>query len=272
MKKFALVGLIALVVGGLGTMFNWEEISGKNRGDRHEYTTELDHDQIENVDIKSDIGELNFYQTTEETIQIEFGSKSDKRIEDILTINETDDTLTIRIKHRTRFLNISFFPSWFSQNPILNIGLPESFVGLINASVDVGSIQINQLTIDEFNGFVNVGSITGNNLNLNQGSAEVDVGEIDLSEVTGEWYLDTDVGEIKLAHLDWQGKIEAHTDIGDIFIRIAEEPEYYSLSLDAELGKVRGVTHSYVGSRSEQDTPSLEASVDIGDITLNWGK
>lgn len=272
MKKFALLGLIVLVVGVFGTMFNWNEIKSQNRGEIIERSERIDPDQINAIELKSDIGSVNFFQTDGDSIEVEFIGGARKQNGDVFTIEERDGSLRIAIDHDYKWINLSIFPSWTKRESVIDVGLPSSFTGSIQASVDVGYIQVDELSVDQFTGYVNVGQITGRSLLVNQGSADVDVGEIDLSGVTGEWYLESAVGEINLQHLDWQGKIEAHTEIGNITIRIAEEPEHYSLYLDTSLGSVKGVEHSISKSGSAEDVPILEATSDIGDIRLEWGR
>ena len=273
MKKFALVGLVLFVVGVFGTMFSWQELIGRNRTSTIQRSIEVENERINLIDIDSDIAELNFFPTDEQTIQVDFSGKSNSSIDELLDVKESGDKLSITIDHKSKFFNISFFPFWNNNNPVLNIGIPKSFAGSIEAAVDVGEIQIDNLSLDQFVAVINVGELDGTNLVLNEARVEVNVGEIDLIGVTGDWDLSTDIGDIDLDLLEWQGNIEAYTDIGDIEIRIPDEPEFYSLRLETELGDVKGVADPIVEFRSTAggEFPSLDASTDIGNITIKWG-
>lgn len=273
MKKFALVGLAIFVIGVFGTMFSWQELIGRNRTSTIQRSIEVENEGINLIDIDSDIAELNFFPTDEQTIQIDFSGKSSSSIDDLLDVKESGDKLSITIDHKSKIFNLSFFPFWNNDNPVLNIGIPESFAGSIETAVDVGKIRINDLSLDKFVGIINVGNIEGSNLELNEGSLKVDVGKIDLIGVTGDWHLATDIGDINLDLVQWQGNIEAYTDIGDIEIRLPEEPEFYSLRLETELGDVRGVADPIVEIRSTTgEAPRLNAVTDIGDITIKWAR
>lgn len=274
MKKFALAGLAILVIGVLGTIFNWNQLIGRSRIDTVERSIEVENKEIDAIDIKSDLAEVYFFPTDEETIQIDVRGKSNKSIDELLEVKESGDRLLITVDHKSRFFKVNIFPFWNHHNLTVRIGIPESFNGSIEALVDVGKIRINDLALDQFTGVINVGDLEGQNVVLTSGSVEVDVGEIDLIDAAGDWYLSADVGKINLDLIEWQGNVEAYVDVGNIKIRIPEEPEFYSLRLEAELGDVKGVDDPIVEIRStsEKEIPRLNASTDIGDITLNWGR
>src|SRR5690625_5725526 len=99
MKKFALLGLIALVVGVFGTMFNWNEIKSQNRGEIIERSERIDPDQINAIELKSDIGSVNFFQTDGDSIEVEFSGGARKQNGDVFNIEERDDSLTITDDH-----------------------------------------------------------------------------------------------------------------------------------------------------------------------------
>ena len=274
MKKFALAGLAILVIGVLGTIFNWNQLIGRSRMDTVERSIEVENKEIDAIDIKSDLAEVYFFPTDEETIQIDVRGKSNKSIDELLEVKESGDRLLITIDHHSRFPKVNIFPFWNHQNLTVSVGIPESFNGSVEARVDVGKIRINDLKFAKFTGVINVGDLEGRNFETSEGSVEVDVGDIDLIDVVGDWYLSADVGQIDLDLVEWQGNVEAYVDIGNIKIHIPEEPEFYSLRLEAELGDVKGVDDPIIEFRSADSRaiPRLDASTDIGNITLNWGR
>ncbi|WP_440897864.1 DUF4097 family beta strand repeat-containing protein [Amphibacillus sp. Q70] len=269
MKKFAMIGLIALIIGGLGTIFHWEQLFMLGSAEQASESMSFDSDQVETIIVDSDVAELNFFKTDSDDIDVDLSVVSRFDIEDIFTVNQSNQTLQLTIKEETNFL-FTIFP-FIDRQLTLNVGLPDSFSGSIDAEVNVGHIQLNDLVLDQFSGYVDVGMIEGQNMVLNNGSAVTNVGEIDLSMVTGEWYLETDVGDLRLDLLEWQGKVEAYSNVGDITIKLPEEPENYTLDLESDLGDITGVDSPVVKMGSQQD-PSLEATSDIGDIDIQWNR
>lgn len=252
MKKFALIGLIALVIGGLGTAFYWKDIGAFEKGDRVRQTFEVEAQSIEQIIVDSDVAHVRFFTTTSDLFEVMVDAVSSVAIEDFLTIDERDQTLSISIERKSSFFRWSFIsiPS-FDHEVSLEIGIPASFTGSIETSIDVGSIRMSDLTLDQFVGEVNVGSIVAENMTLNKGTAQVDV------------------GEIKLALTEWSGQITAHTDIGNITIELPEKPEDYSLHLESDIGSIKGAEsgHTNVGN---QEGPRLRATSNIGNINIHW--
>lgn len=274
MKKFALLGLIALVIGGLGTAFHWEQLFTLESTEQVSETMSIENDQVERIIVDSDVAELNFYKHDSDQIEVDLSVTSTLDIDDIFTVNQSNQALQITAKQKNDLFNFSFlnFPFFnFNKEVILNIGLPDSFSGSIEAEVNVGHIRLNDLVLDQFNGYVDVGMVEGQNIVLNSGTATTNVGEIDLSMVTGEWHLESDVGDIQLGLLEWQGNVRAYSNIGDITIQLPKEPEHYTLHLESSLGDVRGVDSPFAEVGNQQG-PRIEAKSDIGDIEIQWNR
>src|SRR5699024_543040 len=201
-------GLLALVIGGLGTIFHWDQLFDLGKSEEENVRKSIEAEHIEKIIIESDLAEINFYQTDSEQIDIYFSKTGSSTIEEIFTIDQSGETLEMTVDHGSRFFKFSFINiSFLNQEVTLNIGIPNLFSGSIEAERNLGHIKLNNLELDQFSGIVDVGNIKGENITLNKGRAVTNVGEIDLAMVTGEWYLKSDVGELNLALLDWQGEI-----------------------------------------------------------------
>lgn len=271
MKKFALLGAILLVIGVLGTIFNWNHLLGETNIKRIDDSVTVEASDLELIEMNIDVANLNLYQIDGDSIQIDYRGRSHRNVKDILTVNNDNDTLYVEVTHRSRWFNLSFIPFWNKHTPKIDIGIPAGFDGIIDTNVDVGKINVENLNLKQFNAVVNVGNIEGKRVFVEEGTIEVDVGEINLTDVSSHWDLETNIGDINLELQEWEGRIDARSNIGELTFRLPSHVEYYSLHLEAELGKVRGIDHPIIGYRSATETgPSLNAFTDIGDIEIHW--
>lgn len=270
MKKFALVGLFVFVIGAAGTIFHWDQFTSIKPVERVEKELSIESDSVDSIIVNSDVSNVNFYKSDSDQIVVNISGVSTMTIEDVFTVDQSDHTLYLTLtQYKGVMPSLSFIPSIFNKELELKVGLPKTFSGKVEVDLDVGHVMLNDLELEQFTGKVDVGGISGSNLELNQARAEVNVGDIDLTRVTGEWYLQSEVGDLKLCLLEWQGNIEAYADIGDITIQLPPEPEDYTLHLESELGEIRGVDFPVIEKGNRHD-PILRAKSDLGDIFIEW--
>lgn len=157
----------------------------------------------------------------------------------------------------------SFFSSIFgirSHSADLQLEVPTAWKGSMEAKINAGDLNIQDLQLDRLKASVNAGDLQVHNLQAD--------GKIECS---------VDLGQVTLRDIRSQEDVEIHTDTGDA---LAENVKARNLSVSCDLGQAsaKGDNKAYTLTISA-DTGSVEveggefqkidASTDLGDIRLH---
>ncbi|MBM7540871.1 DUF4097 family beta strand repeat-containing protein [Amphibacillus cookii] len=278
MRKLAIVGFLAFMIGSIGTFIYRQQLFDVAEGEEIEEVMIIEDSSITNILIKADVASLHFIESEDQQIEVHVSGTSDQAVEDILMIDQQAETLRVEVDQKLR--------NWFSLLPMRNnaqlkltIAVPRSFEGHVDARVDVGSIYGKGLMLENLSAEASVGRIEFTQLQLESGRAVVAVGDININQVSGNWYIKTNLGEIGLDLIEWQGEIETRTNIGDIRVQLPDRPDNYSLHLETDLGAIK--FRDFVETRSENlgktyvenvgsHGPNLIVESQIGDIEVDW--
>ncbi|WP_017471098.1 DUF4097 family beta strand repeat-containing protein [Amphibacillus jilinensis] len=277
MKKLAIVGFLALMIGSIGTFIYRQQLFDV-AGENVEEVMIIEDSSITNILINADVANLYFIESEEQQIEVHVSGRLDQAVEDILMFDQESETLRVEVDQKPR--------RWFSLIPTRNnaqlkltVAIPRSFEGHVDARVDFGSIYGEGLALENLSAEARVGRIELTQLQLESGRAEVAVGDIAIHQVSGNWDIKTNVGGIGLDLVEWQGEIETRTHIGDIHVQLPDRPDNYSLQLETSLGAIK--FSDFVGTRTENlgktyienvgsHGPDLIVESQIGDIEINW--
>lgn len=276
MKKLALIGLIAVIIGGVGTFINRDKMLQYENKIKINQAYQYEVDQFSSLHLDVDVGQINIQPNTQDQIDIKLTGYSNTDVDQFLTINEQDDQLSITIDqdHKTW---TSFIPMLKNNQLTLNIALPEGVINEIHAQLNVGSLYGKGLTVDQLGVFVDVGDVTFDDLAVTNGEVKTNVGGIELDRVSGNLTLKGDVADLRVALLEWDDTIDMATNVGNIRLTLLDQPDDYSFTLSTELGDVdvenasaSEITDSVVGQTyiRHSDGPHIELRSELGDIKL----
>ncbi|WP_177178256.1 DUF4097 family beta strand repeat-containing protein [Amphibacillus marinus] len=275
MKKLALFGLVLFITGSIGVLVFRNEIYQIGVGTEIDERIAFTDAEFEMVIVEADVADVRFTPTDRDHIEVSLTGSVDDSSENVLTVDEDSQVLTVNIKQDQMFF-FNFFPK--SNNLTLEVKLPESFTGQLEANIGVGELELENLMLTQLLTKVNVGSVIINQVELDSANVIANVGDIDIANVTGDWSVEADVGDVNIDLLAPIDQLDVETNIGNVKIHLPETGiEDYQLQLQADLGDIslngdKVGTGDVGSSYIQQSTSGQRLSVysDIGDIKIDW--
>lgn len=216
--------------------------------------------------LKLDLDVAKVTVTPGDAFRVEYGLCTEPVIE-----TAADGTLTIREKAEEHWWDDIHFSQ--TIKPYLRVTVPEGTeLGLVFVTVDVGDMEISQLTLGALHVDADVGDLKLQALTV-QGAAELsaDVGNMDCREmaVAGAVKMEADTGD-----LSFDGSaagVDADTDVGDVTLTLPGPAADWAMELETDVGSVT-VDGADQGKRyaSNGGQYRLEAGSDTGDVTVEF--
>ena len=197
---------------------------------------------LKDLDIKTDVTDVNIEETDNETIKIEL--YSDNAINHEITENENNIKVVLEEKKKVGFY-------LFKKNPVVRIYLPKGYNKNIVADSNVGDIKIGHLP----------------NATLN---AQLDVGDVKVKEINTADVV-TRVGDVKIENVN---KLVTDVKTGDIKVQQVNNITSKSKTGDVKLGTVKGSVDITTGTgdvKIENATIEKNSKIDsnVGDVKIN---
>src|SRR5699024_1845133 len=140
-KKIMMLAIILLVIGVVGSIitFNFTEPSTVTLAE------EVNNKNITTIDIRSNNEKVEILPAKDEQITVELTGKTNKK-EDILTVDEEGDTLSIQTDNQ---VNKLFSFGLFMDSLTLIVYIPEKLYDSLKVEIDNGSLQVDGINVKE---------------------------------------------------------------------------------------------------------------------------
>lgn len=279
MKKVALTAFVALIIGIIGffTVSGNVFSVGRNASidERETFTSR----NIDSMIIKVDVGEVNIKESKNDEIDVHLHGSIAKKLKDQIgfSVEENGSTVEVNVSQRenTFFLQIPFINADFNSNRVLDVSVPKELLNKLDVKTDVGEIAINGIDVEELKAHSDVGEIYVNGF-TGIGDFQSNVGEVELENISGKIKAQTDTGEIDLKVAEMTDDIELSSDVGEVTVSFAKEPNNIGFDLSSDIGEVsikgfKGYDNNSSGSIVTQignGGPMLKVSTDIGEILV----
>ncbi len=247
-KKVLWLALICIVVGGLGSI-----ISYRLYGDATVVQTkEIDATDIQNIKMLVHNEKVEIIPTSDSIIKAELTGKGTNNSR--LTAEKNGNTWAVETADKSK----SFFRfHFFDWNQTLKIYLPQKVYQSLHAEIDNGSVQIdnleiNDLTVDTSNGEISVshlqtvhselstnnGEIYMENINSESVRVSTNNGKIEMKNIDGELKGKAHNGSISLETKQMDRPIDLQTHNGKININTDEKPTNVTFNTSVHNGKI----------------------------------
>lgn len=277
MKKWIIIAILLLLVGGIGMAFTFKDAFNQSTQSIEESFPLGD---IDTLSVKSANSMVTIQPTSSDEITVTYEGNIE---ENILKTEVENNTLDIQMKTKWQYNIISF--NLFSLVDKVKIELPQTLYEKITVDNDNGKIAIEEiesksmdLTTD--NGVIDAKKMTGN---LSAQSAN---GVIKVHDIDGNIDIGTDNGALKIAHVtgDIIGKtsngaikyqadkiqqnIQLQSENGAIKITLSEALDDVLLDMKSELGTTKVNGNKDWQPKIGNGTYDLQLRTELGTIKI----
>lgn len=266
------LGILFIVLGITGLFFFGAPLTDSNY-DRAMIERETISDTVSDIYVEASAGSLVIEPSSDNDIHI---FVSERETSD-LSVHLESEQLAILLDQDQTF-NLSRFNLFGSNRPKVILALPDEVYNELNIKLAVGEIEINGVQVNRLTAENHVGAVNVSDTQTETAFVEINMGQISVAGGTGEWSTTADVGEIDLQLLNFEEDITAEVALGAINITTKVLPEAYSIALEVDLGNIQtdGFDNADVDTtqawqrRTGTNGPRIEASVDLGSVTLHY--
>ncbi|MBM7605198.1 hypothetical protein JOC75_003221 [Metabacillus crassostreae] len=279
MKKVAFTAFITLIIGIIGFFTVSGNVFSVGRNASIDERETVTSRNIDSMIIKVDVGEVNIKESKNDEIDVHLHGSIAKKLKDQMefSVEENGSTVEVKVSQRenTFFLQFPFINADFNSKRVLDVSVPKELLNKLDVKTDVGEIAINGIDVDELKAHSDVGEIYVNGF-TGLGDFQSNVGEVELENISGKIKAHTDTGEIDIKVEEMTDDIELSSDVGEVTVRFAKEPSNIGFDLSSDIGEVsingfKGYDNNSSGSIITQignGGPMLKVSTDIGEILV----
>ena len=243
-----IIGLIQFLVLCLNGNFNWMRF-----GDRRSKNIIIDEsynfEEIRNIEIISDAGNITFEESEDETIRIvAYGENSDD-----CEISLNNHKLKIDYSENFR---INFF-GFNSYSNDIKVYIPSNYSEEINIKSNYGNCMITDLeeatiSVDSDCGNVILGKVK--NLKV-----KCDLGNIEIGTILNKFNIENDCGNVTIDSIEIKEDSSIKSDLGDVEIR-----ETNDIYVDAKVD----LGHVEINNNNRNSDITLKIDSDCGNIKV----
>lgn len=279
MKKVALTAFITLIIGIIGFFTVSGNVFSVGRNASIDERETVTSRNIDSMIIKVDVGEVNIKESKNDEIDVHLHGSIAKKLKDQMefSVEENGSTVEVNVSQseNTFFLQFPFINADFNSKRVLDVSIPKELLNKLDVKTDVGEIAINGIDVEELKAHSDVGEIYVNGF-TGIGDFQSNVGEVELENISGKFKAHTDTGEIDIKVEEMTDDIELSSDVGDVTVTFAKEPSNIGFDLSSDIGEVsiegfKGYDNHSSGSIVTQignGGPMLKVSTDIGEILV----
>lgn len=277
MKKFAMIGLLSIVLGVAGLFMFGNQFFITNATEAVSEQQTIDATDRESIMVKADVGSVSIEKSSDQDIHVSLVGNISEQNKKRLHLSVEDNGEEVRIElNRKRQIWLSWLSIGGNSNVQLVVALPEQSYQRLKVELDVGELQVRDGVFDTLDLETNVGSVEVSSIVSQNSKISVNVGEVKIDRAIGSWDVKTDIGDVSIQMDQWNEDIQAKVNIGEVSVTVPEEPEAYRIDVKAGLGDLRIRDFNQLnqpGSRQHSEQvgvggPSIEASVDIGSVNI----
>lgn len=254
-KKIAIVALILLLVGIVGSIFTFKSIN------KSEDVTEekVINDNFNEIKIKSNEASVEVFSTSDKKAKVELsGKSSDYR----LSADVEGSTLKVDVDYKPKKLfNFDFTSALLD----LKVYVPEKVYDSLLIESDNGRVQIDGLQARDVHVKTDNGRIKLNDIESSKVTASADNGMINLKDIVAST-VNTSADNGKITLDDVAGKLSGKTNNGSISLVTHDLDR--AIDFETDNGKIK------IQTEKGPTNAILDAKVDNGKVTIfgesNW--
>ena len=299
MKKAVWIVLLALILGGSGTLISFQNTKSLEEEKREVHKQEaFTASEIQGINVDTSSADVQFIERKSNQIQVTLSGYAWKWKQYSYQVEEMDGELKIQLE-KNPGLGLSF---GFIRGDDLKllIEVPEQKLAFVkintsSSEVSLSDLQVNHLIASTSSGDIEVSNLQmEEKLNIHSSSGDVTMTDIkgpnavvDLSTSSGdiegtgllvhEMKADSSSGKVDVSHKRLAGNLTANTSSGDVTFSFEEEPPSFMLSYQSSSGDERiqldGIhyerraEHEVKGHKGDQKY-QIVVETSSGDFTL----
>lgn len=215
------------------------------------YDKEFEINDIKDIAIKQDAGDITIKETTEDYIKVVLYGEN----EEDAKVELNNGKLNIDNSHSKK--GFSFFSFGGKKNDII-VYLPSDYSNEIKIENDAGECKITDLE----NATVNISCDAGNVEvgKIKNAILKCDYGNIEIKEITNKCNIQADCGNIEVDTISIKENSSIKADLGNIDINNTND---IYIEADVDLGETK-INHN---NRNAEVT--LKVNCDCGNVTIN---
>ncbi len=226
------VSIIFIVIGIIGAIFTVKDYL-LTQNVQYEYTVENDH--INTIYIKDRVASIEILPTTGSNIVVEWEEDGNRR-SDRVTIDESGNQLEIK---RQKILALLRIPTLNMTPKNMKVYVPKDNTSSINIQNAVGSVLVQDVHVDELTVQTDVQKIDIINVRGNMIEAISSVGSIAIDRSTGDITAISNVGSVDVDLETVTGNMYLQSDVGSVKLALDTQPEDVSFLGSSSLGSVK---------------------------------
>lgn len=245
---FLVMFLVTYLNGGVN--FRNRFISFGSKNTKIVYDKQFEMEDIKNIEIKQDAGDIIFKEATNDYIQVVLYGENENDVQ----VDLNNGKLNIDYTHKRRF---AFFNFGEIKNDII-IYIPSNYSNEIKINNSYGKCEMTDLkdatvNIDCDCGDVRIGAIRNATL-------KCDYGNIEIKEILNKCDIKADCGNIKIDTVSIKENSTIKADLGNVDINKTND-----IYIDAEvdLGKAN------IARNNRNSSITLKINCDCGNIEIN---
>lgn len=245
---FLVMFLVTYLNGGVNFRNGFINLGSKNT--KIVYDKEFKMEDIKNIEIKQDAGDIIFKEATNDYIQVVLYGENENDVQ----VDFNNGKLNIDYTHKRHFALINFGGT---KNDII-IYIPSNYSNEIKINNNYGKCEMTDLkdatvNIDCDCGDVKIGAIRN-------AKVKCDCGNIEIKEISNKCDIKADCGNIKIDTISIKENSTIKADLGNVDINKTND---IYIDADVDLGK----TNIAKNNRNSQIT--LQIDCDCGNIKIN---
>lgn len=230
----ALVSISMMVL--LSTADGFDDIFDENYHDlRVLRTTDIDLSSIKDVEANLTYGNLNLYSYDGDKIVIIEKYNRDLDEDELLDINQDDDSLSIKQPFHFEFFDI--FGS-INKRVVIDVKIPDTIYNEIKLKATSGNIKVENVNADRFNVKITSGNIDASNVNADDLNVNMTSGNANFDGTFPIVKTDITSGNIRLNTDVAPSNLSVDVTSGDVSITIPDN-EGFTLSEKKTSGTFR---------------------------------
>ncbi|MGE1163802.1 DUF4097 family beta strand repeat-containing protein [Peribacillus simplex] len=228
-KKLSIIALVLLLVGVIGSLFTFFQVTDKKTTTEEKTVSEI----VTDVQVDADNAAVEIIPTKDKDTRIELVSKG----VDVSKLDFSADvegkklSVTLKDKH-------SFSFGFQIQSLHLKVYVPEKSYKSFVVKSDNGKVQMNELEIKNLNVESQNGRVELNDIITEKVKVKSANGRVDLNNVEGNLVGSSNNGKITLVTKDLDRMIDLESDNGKIMIKTENEPTNTTFNVHVGYGKV----------------------------------
>ncbi|MFE4812954.1 DUF4097 family beta strand repeat-containing protein [Peribacillus simplex] len=228
-KKLSIIALVLLLVGVIGSLFTFSQVTNKETTTEEKTISEI----VTDIQIDTDNAAVEIVPTKDKETRIELVSKG----MDVSKLDFTADVegkkLSVQLKDRRTF---SF--GFHIQSLHLKVYVPDESYKSFVVESDNGKLQLSGLKSENLNVKSQNGRVELNDIITEKVEVKSANGKVDLNNVEGKLVGSSNNGKITLVTKDLDREIDFESNNGKIMIKTENEPTNTTFDVHVDNGRV----------------------------------